>query len=80
MENMFPALSTEGNMKENVEDMSVITGNHKVVKTGNQAGDEFSYGYHLKDLFVGSRNSLGFLTKATLNLHKFKNYGLFAHS
>ncbi len=70
-ENMFPAISSQGTMKDCVEDLTVITGNQKVVKTGNQAGDEYGYGYHLKDLFIGSKNSLGFITKATLNLHPY---------
>lgn len=79
-ENMFPAISSQGNMKESVEDLTMITGNNKIIKTGNQIGDEFGYGYSLKDLMIGSKNSLGFITKATLNLHPFLKYGLFAHS
>jgi len=67
-------------MKENVEELMFLTGDSKIIKTGNQTGDEYSYGYHLKDLFIGSKNSFGFITEATVNLHPFKKYGLFAHT
>ena len=34
-ENMFPAISSQGTMKDCVEDLTIITGSQKVVKTGN---------------------------------------------
>lgn len=74
-ENVVPALTSEGSLKEHVEELTLLTGNSKIVKTGNWAGDEYSYGYHLKDLLIGSRNSLGFITEATLNLHPVKSHG-----
>ena len=74
-ENVLPSLSYEGSLKEHVEELTVLTGNSKIVKTGNYAGDEYSYGYHLKDLLIGSRNSLGFITEATLTLHPVKTHG-----
>ena len=74
-ENALPSLQSEGSIKDHVEELTLLTGSSKIVKTGNYSGDEYSYGYHLKDLMIGSRNSLGFITEATLTLHPIKPHG-----
>jgi len=63
-----------------VEELTVLIGSSKIVKTGNYVGDEYSYGYHLKDLLIGSRNSLGFITEATLALRPYKPYGTLGYA
>lgn len=61
-------------MKDYIEELCLLTPNSKIVKSGNYVGDEYSYGYHLKDLIVGSRYSLGFVSEATLRLQRLRPF------
>ncbi|CAI2365648.1 unnamed protein product [Moneuplotes crassus] len=65
-----------GAVKNHIEDINLMTPSSKLVKTGNLTGDDFCYGYHIKDIIVGSHYSLGFITECTLKLREIRPYGL----
>ena len=56
-----------GNMKRQVLDLEVVTGQGEVLNFGKNLVKNAT-GYNLKDLFIGSEGTLGFITKAGLSL------------
>ena len=65
-----------GAVKNHIEDIILITPSSKLIKTGNLTGDDFCYGYHIKDIIVGSCYSLGFITECALKLRELRSFGL----
>lgn len=76
-ENLLLANSYKsGSVKNHIEDVVLMTPSSKLIKTGNRTGDDFCYGYHLKDLIVGSNYSLGFIVECILKLKEITPYGV----
>ena len=56
-----------GTMKHRVLGLEVVTGRGEILKLGRGLVKN-AVGYHLKDLFIGSEGTLGFITQAILSL------------
>ena len=56
-----------GTMKNWVLGLEVVTGSGEILNLGRGLIKN-AVGYHLKDLFIGSEGTLGFISKATLSL------------
>ena len=75
-ENLLLANSfKDGSVRSYIEDITLMTPSSKLVKTGNRIGDNFWYGYNMKDLIVGSWYSLGFTVQAVLKLKSIDTFG-----
>jgi FAD/FMN-containing dehydrogenase len=59
---------SHGGPEEQVRSLRVALGNGKVIDTGFQSISNFSTGYDLNRLFVGSNDTLGRLSQVTLKL------------
>ena len=76
-ENLLLANSYKnGTVKNHIEDVVLMTPSSKLIKTGNMTGDDFWYGFHIKDLIVGSHYSLGFIVECILKLKEITPYGV----
>lgn len=56
-----------GSMRQRVLGLEVVTGKGQILKLGRGLVKS-ALAYNLKDLFIGSEGTLGFITKATLSL------------
>ena len=56
-----------GSMRQRVLNLEIVTGKGEVLNLGRSLIKN-AVGYSLKDLFIGSEGTLGFITKATLQL------------
>ena len=56
-----------GNIKNRVLGLEVVTGNGDILRLGHGLVKN-AVGYSLKDLFIGSEGTLGFISQATLSL------------
>ena len=75
-ENLLLANSfKDGSVRSYIEDITLMTPSSKLIKTGNRIGDNFWYGYNMKDLIVGSWYSLGFTVQAVLKLKSIDTFG-----
>lgn len=70
-----PSAIKYGTTKDYVKGIKVITPNGEILKFGGKVKKNAT-GYHLKDIFIGSEGTLGFITEITLSLLPLPKYSI----